>query len=85
MATPKTAPRTKKSPGPRDPAPPAKGARDRSGALYALVGHEVLQDLDAALAKVNAANDGPQWSRQDLVKRILGRGLKAYLATGTLP
>lgn len=79
MATPT---RSKKPPARNTPAAPS---RDRSGALYALVGHEVLTDLDAAVAKVNATVDGPKWGRQDVVKRILGRGLKAYLDSGVLP
>lgn len=67
---------------PKKKAPPA---RDRSGALYAVVGDEVLERLDAWLEKLNAAGTGPKWTRQDLVKAVLTRACTERGEKGDAP
>lgn len=74
MATRRAARATKKAP-----------ARDRSGALYAVVGDDVLGRLDAWVAKLNEAGVGPRWSRQDLVRAALIRALDAHADKGEAP
>ena len=74
MATTKTTRQTKKAP-----------ARDRSGALYAVVGDDVLNRLDVWVAKLNETAAGPRWSRQDLVRAALVRALDAHADKGEAP
>lgn len=64
---------------------PAKPTRDRSGALYAVVGDDVIARLDEWTEKLNSAGTGPKWARQDLVRAALIRALDERGAKGEAP
>lgn len=64
---------------------PATAARDRSGALYAVVGDDVLDRLTAWVDKLNAAPTGPRWTRQDLVRAVLVRACDERGEKGEAP
>jgi len=59
--------------------------RDRSGALYAIVGDDVLDALNAWVGRLNAAATGPRWSRQDVVKAALVRACAERGEKGEAP
>jgi len=63
----------------------APAARDRAGALYAVVGDEVLEMLNAWTERLNAAGTGPRWTRQDVVKAALVRAYKERGEKGEAP
>jgi len=63
----------------------AAPARDRAGALYAVVGEDVLERLTEWVDKLNATATGPKWTRQDLVRVVLVRALNERGAKGEAP
>mgnify|MGYP003593669217 CR=1 FL=1 len=67
---------------PKKKPPPA---RDRSGALYAVVGEDVLERLNAWVEKLNESATGPRWTRQDLVKAVLVRACNERGEKGETP
>jgi len=62
-----------------------KPERDRSGALYVLLEPAQLAALDAWVDKLNAGNDGPQWTRTALVRAMVARGLRERGEKGEAP
>lgn len=64
----------------REPA-----ARDRDGALYAIVGRDTIDHLDEWVKRLNASTHGPKWSRQDLVRVVLAQAYEQYGVKGVVP
>lgn len=46
---------------------------------------ELIAMYDARVAALNADADGPQWTRTDLIKRVLGDGAKSWSERGDAP
>lgn len=59
--------------------------RDRSGALYAILGTEMLAALDVWVVTLNEHNDGPAWNRTALLRALIARGLRERAAKGIAP
>jgi hypothetical protein len=64
---------------------PKRTVRDRSGALYAIVGDDLLAALDAWVEKLNAKAIGPRWTRQGLVRAVLTKAVAEHGKKGTEP
>ena len=74
-----------KPPAPKKPAVKRPARAPRPGALYAIVGDDLLTGLDTWVGRLNHAIEGPAWSRQDLVKAVVKRALKERGEKGEAP
>lgn len=70
-------------------AGPKKGSkkpeRDRSGALYVLLEPAQLEALDGWVDRLNANNEGPQWTKTAIVRAVLARALRERAEKGEAP
>jgi hypothetical protein len=58
---------------------------DRDGILFAVVGRDAMNKLRVLREEVNAKADGPAWSQQDIVRKILKVFMEKHGVAGILP
>lgn len=67
------------------PAERKNSHRKQDGALFAVVGVDVLDGLDEWLERLNAASTGPRWSRQALLRAVLMERIATLGKRGKAP
>ncbi len=73
---------------PRKPASktrPVAADNPNTEQMLVRVAPALLADLDAWIARLNAGGAGPRWTRADVVRALLVRGVREKGAAGEAP